>query len=356
MAIEVFKRKENKYKIDAPTYEALLHRLAEYMDFDKFNRGGEPYSICNIYYDSDDSSMIRNSLSKPKYKEKLRIRSYGVPNMDDSVYLEIKKKYRGEVSKRRCSMDLQTAYKFLDRANAADAADIENIVPHDDATNGINDTSGLMSDASQRSQGSQASQGSQRLQYIEASSNQQVAKEIAYLLDTQKNLHPKVYISYDRMAFFDRDKTSDLRISFDSNIRARRTDVRLESGSYGKKILPDDMYLMEIKCTGNMPLWLTKLLSEYEIRPSSFSKYGTEYMQYLDHAFTGDRSSWKNVSDTDYTKGANSPLGMRFTENSRFQEGMTFEKEMTPLNRAITSDLGAMDVQKVLEELDDDCA
>ena len=99
--------------------------------------------------------------------------------------------------------------------------------------------------------------------------------ELEYCLNLY-DLEPKVYIAYDRLAYFEKGN-DDLRISFDTNIRTRRSDLLLESGDHGKRLLDSDVWLMEIKTSLAKPLWLCEMLSEFEIRSSSFSKYGTEY-------------------------------------------------------------------------------
>ena len=109
--------------------------------------------------------------------------------------------------------------------------------------------------------------------------NPQVLKEIAYFLQIY-DLQPKVYLAYDRVAYFEKGNDS-LRISFDTNIRSRRYDLSLDAGDYGEPLLGDDVYLMEIKTDLAKPLWLTKMLADFQIKRRSFSKYGTEYMRYI---------------------------------------------------------------------------
>jgi len=234
MAIEVFNRYENKYILNEKTFYKLQNKLMEYMELDEYNKKCETYKICNIYYDTPDSNLIRTSLSKPKYKEKLRLRSYNVPNRESKVYMEIKKKYNGLVNKRRSAMILSEAIEFLK------TGEITKVEPY---------------------------------------MNKQVLNEIAYILDTHY-LIPKLYLSYERRALFDIGK-NDLRISFDQNIITRRYDLNLESGIYGDKLLEEGKWLMEIKVANSMPVWLTHLLSDYNIYPVSFSKYGTEYLRGL---------------------------------------------------------------------------
>ena len=109
--------------------------------------------------------------------------------------------------------------------------------------------------------------------------NRQVLGEIDYFKHFY-NLQPKLYLSYERMAYFEKNDGS-FRVTFDTDITTRRHDVRLELGNYGKKIIPENMFLMEIKINKAVPIWFTKILSEYDIYPVSFSKYGTEYKQYI---------------------------------------------------------------------------
>ena len=201
-----------------------------HMTLDKHNKDHKPYTIANVYYDTPDDYLIRKSLSKPLYKEKLRLRAYGVPDTDTKVFLEIKKKYNGLVNKRRTALKLSEAQDLLKTGKIADVRE-----------------------------------------YM----NSQVLNEIEYFL-SHYNLLPKVYLAYDRIAYFEQGNP-DLRISFDMNIRSRRYNVALEKGDYGETLLDGNTYLMEIKTSRAKPLWLTNMLTELGIQRQSFSKYGTEF-------------------------------------------------------------------------------
>ena len=235
MAIEVFNRFEKKYLLDTDTFEQLQNRLLNHMKLDDYNEDQETYTISNIYYDTPDHHVIRTSLGKPNYKEKLRLRAYGTPTLDSKVYVEIKKKVNGLVNKRRSTLKLQEAYTFLSSG----------MIPKEQPWH-----------------------------------NRQVLHEIEYILQTHE-LQPALYLAYDRRAYFGVDQ-SDLRISFDRNIRTRRHDLALESGEQGALLIENSQWIMEIKVAKNMPLWLCQLLSEYQIYPISFSKYGTEYKKTLE--------------------------------------------------------------------------
>lgn len=244
MAIEVFNRYEKKYMIDDSTYQMLQEKLSSHMRGDKHHEDEEFYTICNIYFDTKDNELIRRSIEKPIYKEKLRLRSYGVPDINQEVFLEIKKKYKKIVNKRRTSIILKDAYEFI--------------------------RTGVIPDGNTRQ-------------------NMQVLKEIQYFLKVYGELKPAVYIAYDRKALFGIDEPN-LRVTFDKNIRTRRYDVELEKGDAGEQILPEGKWLMEIKSFKAMPVWLGDILNENNILPNSFSKYGTEYrnMMNLERNNKGD--------------------------------------------------------------------
>jgi len=234
MGIEVFNRHESKFLIDREIYIEVENRLLKYMELDEYNKAHEFYTISNLYFDTRENQLIRNSLSKPRYKEKLRLRAYGVPTRDEKVYLEIKKKVCGIVNKRRTKLKLGEAYDF---AATGEKPSIKSYM------------------------------------------NKQVINEIQYILKIY-DLQPKLYLAYDRKAFFSKINR-DLRITFDSNVRTRRYDLKLENGSYGEKLLEKDKWIMEVKAENNMPIWLSNLLSEFKIYKTSYSKYGKEYEKLL---------------------------------------------------------------------------
>lgn len=238
MAIEVFNRVEKKFILNEHQYKNIYKEICEKMACDKYSADDKCYTISNIYYDTEDNSLIRASLQKPQYKEKIRLRAYGVPSLNTQVYLEIKKKYKKVVNKRRTALQLNEAYSFMSTG----------IIPK-----------------------------------IEEYMNMQVLMELFYAREIYK-LVPKVYIAYDRNAFFaanPHDELLQLRVTFDRNIRTRRSNISLEQGSFGDLLVENGTYIMEIKFVENMPLWLVELLNKNGVTEGSFSKYGTEYKKYL---------------------------------------------------------------------------
>jgi hypothetical protein len=209
-----------------------------------------------LYFDTDNDEIISRSINKPYYKEKLRLRSYKIPaSGDDPVYLELKKKIGGIVVKRRATMTYAEAMRFIDA--------------------GIYPETGNFLD-------------------------KQVIEEIAEFLH-RIPAKPKVFISYERTAFLDKDNT-DFRVSFDRNIITRRNQVKLTDGDFGSELLDNDICLMEIKLSVQIPLWLCELLSRLKIYGTSFSKYGTEYKQYV------KQSAGPRISDTTAKQCNNRPV------------------------------------------------
>lgn len=230
MGIEVFNRYENKFLLTPENYHIVTEAISEHMSLDAFNQKHDFYTICNIYYDTNDHYLIVRSLDGPVYKEKLRLRAYGVPGREDQVYLEIKKKYKGMVNKRRTNLTLEEAYQFLETG----------VKPE-----------------------------------YKPYMNKQVLNEIEFFLKRYQ-LKPALYLAYDRKAYFGKEN-KELRITFDTNIRSRRSELGLELGNQGESLLEDDSWLMEIKTCNTLPLWLTKILTDHKIYKTSFSKYGREF-------------------------------------------------------------------------------
>lgn len=235
MAINTFARKEIKFLLNMRQYEGLMSVIHEYMNPDKYCVGGREYGIYNIYYDTPDDFLIRESLSKPYYKEKIRLRSYYSPTApDDTVFLEIKKKIGGIVTKRRVSMTLAESEAYFYERSKPEIT-----------------------------------------KYI----TEQVFRELDVFLDHYP-VTPKQYISYQREAFFGKDN-SDFRLTFDRKITERRYDLGLDYESYGNFIIGEDQRLMEVKVSDAIPDWLVRKLSELQIFKTSFSKYGRAYENFV---------------------------------------------------------------------------
>lgn len=219
----IFERREIKYLITKEQREKICRSMSKYMTGDKYGKS----TICNIYFDMPDYYLIRHSMEKPVYKEKLRMRSYGIVSSDDTVFVELKKKYKSVVYKRRISMTEKEAMQYLCLGNT-----LQN--------------------------------------------PSQISREIDYFCSFYKGIHPAMFISYDREAYYAADDDS-FRVTFDENILWRDYDFSLTSGIYGEPILLPGQSLMEIKTVSSIPLWMSSILTENHIYKTSFSKYGYAY-------------------------------------------------------------------------------
>lgn len=220
----VFRRYELKYLLSPSQRDYVLDAISPYMSIDAYGRT----TIRNVYYDTDTYRLIRRSVEKPAYKEKLRIRSYHLADSDSEVFVELKKKYDKIVYKRRIALPESVATAWLC---------------------GLSD----------------------------APCDTQISREIDYFKSYYVGLRPAMFLSYEREAFYEKGG-SDFRVTFDDNILCRRTDISLCQGPRGYSILPEDRVLMEIKCPGAIPMWMVKILSEGKIYKTSFSKYGRAYI------------------------------------------------------------------------------
>ncbi len=224
---EVFKRTEIKYLLSKSQYEELMPYLVTIARVDEYGLS----RINNIYFDTPDYRLVRTSIDRPVYKEKLRLRTYGDTTDESNSFIEIKKKYDGIVYKRRVSGKYSNAYDYLMGHRTS-----------------IGDT--------------------------------QVAREIESFIDTYKGLRPAMVISYDRIAMAGIEDP-DFRVTFDTNIRWSVNNLDLRESNRGKQILSPGQFLMEIKVANAIPMELAKKLSELNIFPVSFSKYGRGYAQLM---------------------------------------------------------------------------
>ena len=227
MAQTIFKRCEKKFLLTEGQYQAVKPLIERYILPDRFTN----YPISNIYLDTRNFDLIRLSLGKPKYKEKLRVRFYGTAAGEDSrVFVEIKKKFDGVVYKRRVEMSLEEARDYLEG----------DIYPAKDS---------------------------------------QILREIDYMKN-RYGLRAKAFIAYDREAYSGR-KDPELRVTFDRRIRCRDSCLDFTAGDGGEELLEPGLVLMEVKIPGAMPLWMSREFSRQDIFMTTYSKYGTYYTRCL---------------------------------------------------------------------------
>lgn len=232
----IFKRYELKYILSKEQKDIICEAIKPYMKIDNYGRT----VIRNIYFDTDTYRLIRRSIEKPAYKEKLRIRSYGQATQDSIVFVELKKKYKSVVYKRRIALPEREVTDWLCKGQSP-------------------------------------------------KKQTQITKEIDYFLKYYETLHPALFLSYEREAYYTYDE-SDFRITFDENILCRQSDLSLLCDVGGEPILPEGSVLMEIKCSGGIPLWMTKVLSKEHIYRTPFSKYGTAYRNIIFPKIKGENT------------------------------------------------------------------
>ena len=219
---EVMKRYELKYLMDDFQTEFLTDKLKGHMEPDEYGLS----SIASLYYDTPDHRLIRESIEKPAYKEKIRLRSYGVATDDSPVYLELKRKADGIVYKRRVTTSIPKAEEFFE---------------------GVSDLGPCG----------------------------QISTELKYFRDYYRTLIPSCLIIYDRIAYY--EPGGELRLTIDRRPRYRMDEMDLTGSMEGELLLPEGHSILEIKVQSSVPLWLTQILSEGKIYKSSFSKYGEAY-------------------------------------------------------------------------------
>ncbi|MGF6376639.1 hypothetical protein M2140_001716 [Clostridiales Family XIII bacterium PM5-7] len=231
----VFKRYELKYLLHRSQKEQVLQEMKPYMSLDQIGCT----TIRNIYFDTENYRLIRQSIEKPIYKEKLRLRSYTQANANSPVFVELKKKYKSVVYKRRLLLPEGEAMSWL----------CGGARPEDQTS---------------------------------------IANEIDYFLDYYHQLYPTAFLSYDREAYY-ANAGDDFRITFDDHVLFRQEDLSLTSDVWGTPLLEKDAVLMEIKCSGGIPLWMTHILSKEQLYKTSFSKYGTAYQTMISPRLMEDR-------------------------------------------------------------------
>ena len=222
----IFKRYEAKYLITDAQAAQLLTVFSQHMTKGQF----DTYLVQNLYYDTENWDVVRRSITKPVYKEKMRLRCYGLPERESKLFLELKKKYKGIVYKRRIGFPNEKL----------SACGVQDLV---------------------------------------AGESSQISRELTSYLQTHP-VYERMYISHTRHALAGRADTG-LRITFDTDLRYRLEDLVFEKPNTGTSILPPGQIIMEIKTPGGMPLWLTRTLSAHKVYPTSFSKYGRCYTDYI---------------------------------------------------------------------------
>lgn len=219
--IAVMKRYELKYYLNKQQLQNFMDELKNYMQVDKYGLT----TIASLYFDTPNFRLINRSIEKPKFKEKLRLRSYGLSTDNSPTFLEIKRKHEGIVYKRRISLFEQEAFELITNK--------------------------------------------------ESRTHDQISRELESFMESYEKLEPKYLIIYDRLAYY--MENSDIRITIDMNPRYRTTDLNLHTSMDGIPLIKEGGAILEVKVQHSVPLWLVSLLSKEKIYQTSFSKVGTAH-------------------------------------------------------------------------------
>ena len=215
-----FERVEQKYLLNQDEYDHIQTLIKKYFDKDRYYQS----KIYNIYFDNDNNDLLIDSLEKPIFKKKIRLRSYDGINKNDNLYFEIKEKYKGIVYKRRIKLTVNEYNKYIN----------ERIIP-----------------------------------------DKQIMKEIDYYINYYK-VHPYIFLAYDRLSYCGKDNP-EFRITFDTNLRYRYDNLELIDTNNNQNYFKDNKYIMEVKTLDSLPCWFVNYLSVNKIYPRSFSKVGSIY-------------------------------------------------------------------------------
>jgi hypothetical protein len=214
--------------------DKLLEDLKPYVYFDSNGIGGW-YLISSIYFENKFNKYYYDTMNRLEFRQKLRLRVYGECTSSSVSYFELKMKIKGLVLKRRVSMMLSDALEFAQKCYDRVDFDVE----------------------------------------LYPSSSSQILREIKHVIQMD-SLLPCNVVSYDRLALIAKDNP-DVRITFDTKIRTRDTDVDLTHGAYGDPVIDEDKVELELKSSGNLPIWLVKIIEKYDYRNLMFSKYCSHY-------------------------------------------------------------------------------
>ncbi|MDR3276586.1 MAG: polyphosphate polymerase domain-containing protein [Treponema sp.] len=211
-----FRRYEKKYQLNAFQYYELSESLKGLAETDEYGFS----DIYSLYFDTEDYRIMRRCIDAKGYKEKLRLRAYGLPGPEGWVYLELKKKLQGLTYKRRLPLRYGELAAYLDERCA-------------------------------------------QQQYG------QIDNEIDWFIRTHRP-GPRFQVAYKRLALRGIEDP-EFRVTFDSHIRCCPSGLDF-AGSNTVPMIGAGEYIMEIKCIAAIPGCLSRQLSALRIFPVSFSK------------------------------------------------------------------------------------
>lgn len=248
-------RCEYKYLLRGSEIDELRRKIAGQIPPDSHG-GGKPYTVSSLYFDNADRRLYYQTYDRAPYRYKLRLRVYGEPvGGDADSFFEIKSKLMGNSVKRRLLLPLSENERLWQSGRLP-----EDISPDDG----------------------------------------RIARDILNLIEYDR-LEPAAVVSYERLAFA-APGSARLRVTFDSALRIRTDRLDLRLGTGGTAVMPEDFCVLELKSGENLPLWLTRLISEHRLANRSYSKYGqTRFLDKLlqnnkINSLSQGESSWETIS------------------------------------------------------------
>ena len=226
-------RHELKYRLTESRAQAVAQFVKQYLPLDRYcklRRGGD-YPIVSLYLDSENLHLCKESIDGRQNRFKLRIRSY-TDEPDYPCFFEIKRRINTVIMKSRARLM---------------HSDIEHVL------------AGLPIGP--------------RNYNVDMKTLNQLQ---LYMASIQAG--PTVLIRYLRQAF-EGDLDNRVRVTFDRELCYKVTDKpKVTLGGSGWQRNPatkNGGVILEIKFTGNYPLWLSRMAKYFDLKARSMSKYAT---------------------------------------------------------------------------------
>lgn len=230
-SLRAFNRFELKYLIGRDQIGAVRADLAERLDPDPYGGDGS-YAVWSRYYDTVDHKFYWEKIDGIKFRRKLRIRHYGEPDGIDEetpVFVEIKQRINRVTQKRRIRLPYREALALCDH---------------------------------------------HELPQLDENPGNLVADEVLTLA-AGLDLQPAAVVGYRRMALIGRETDAGLRVTFDTYLRGRTTDLELHAAVPTQSVLPQDLAIVEVKVNERVPYWLTERIARHNMQLVRISKYCT---------------------------------------------------------------------------------
>jgi VTC domain len=226
--VRTFNRYELKYVVKVDKLANIRRSLEGRLEPDRFATNGK-YVLTSLYYDSPDLVCFWAKVDGESRRRKVRIRVYESReplNLESPVYVEIKQRVNRTTQKRRLKATYGEALQLcsgvrLDRDDVRD---------------------------------------------------QRVADEV-FDLAHRFDLRPTAITSYQREAWEGGWMDRGVRVTFDTDLRSRTSQLDLSSRTAGTTLMPPGLAIVEIKVNERVPGWLVRTVAMHDMRVETISKY-----------------------------------------------------------------------------------